>query len=144
MFAIVAVAVVAFVDVNVIPMDRERVEAHQTVLVRGDRIAAVGRSADVAVPPDATVIDGRGRFLLPGLVDSHTHINTDIPWAPARDDFGDAPMYLAYGVTTVVNLSGSPTQLDWRRRVATAELIGPTIPNTLSRVISRVTFSTPF
>jgi hypothetical protein len=46
---------------------------------------------------------------------------------PTRDDFGDAPMYLAYGVTTVVNLSGSPTILEWRKRVETGTLLGPTI-----------------
>src|SRR5262249_55297235 len=45
----------------------------------------------------------------------------------ARDDFGDSPIYLAYGVTTVVNLSGSPTILEWRKRVETGTLLGPTI-----------------
>jgi hypothetical protein len=44
-----------------------------------------------------------------------------------RDDFGDAPIYLAYGVTTVVNLSGTPTTLEWRRNVETGALLGPTI-----------------
>ena len=49
----------AFVHVNVVPMDRERVLRDQTVIVEGDRIAAIGR--DVAVPASATVIDGKGR-----------------------------------------------------------------------------------
>src|SRR5262249_36851425 len=46
---------------------------------------------------------------------------------PTRDDCGDAAIYLAYGVTTVVNLSGSPTILEWRKKVAAGELLGPTI-----------------
>src|SRR5215471_19181837 len=46
---------------------------------------------------------------------------------PSRDDFGDAPLYLAYGVTTVVNLSGSPMILDRRKRVDAGTLLGPTI-----------------
>src|SRR5262245_36766011 len=61
MLFIVAAAVVAFVDVAVIPMDRERVELHQTVLVRDDRIVAVGPATTIAAPADANVIDGRGR-----------------------------------------------------------------------------------
>ena len=59
--------VVAFVDVDVVPMDSERILDGQTVLVRGDRIAAMGPVASVAVPPGATVIDGSGKYLMPGL-----------------------------------------------------------------------------
>ena len=55
------------------------------------------------------------------------HLTTDMPWAPARPDFGDAPLYLAYGVTSVINLRGSITQLEWRRRIKEGELLGPTI-----------------
>src|SRR6266496_6787485 len=44
-----------------------------------------------------------------------------------RDDFGDAPIYLAYGVTTVVNLSGSPMVLEWHKRVEAGTLLGPAI-----------------
>src|SRR6266516_784098 len=120
-------AAIAFVNVNAIPMDSERVESGQTVFVRGDRIAAIGAATEVPVPPGARVIDGSGRYLVPGLTDAHVHITTDMPWAPARPDFGDAPLYLAYGVTTVINLSGTPTQLEWRRRINAGELLGPTI-----------------
>ena len=118
--------VTAIVHVNVIPMDREGIVRDQTVLVRGDRIVGVGRSAAVTVPAGATVIDGSGRYLLPGLTDAHVHIE-DLPWAHARPDFGDGPLYLAHGVTTVFSLSGTPLHLEWRRRVATGELLGPTI-----------------
>jgi predicted amidohydrolase YtcJ len=89
--------------VNVIPLDRERVEHGRTVLVRGDRIAAVGSRYAVTVPSDATVIDGSGQYLVPGLTDAHVHLPGSF-LAKTRDDFGDAPIYLAYGVTTVVNL----------------------------------------
>lgn len=44
------------------------------VLVRGDRITAVGTAAEVTVPRDATVIDLRGHTLLPGFIDAHTHL----------------------------------------------------------------------
>ena len=117
----------AFVNVHLIRMDRERIEADQTVVVRGDRIVAIGHSSVLQPPGNAHVVDGHGRYLLPGLTDSHVHLTTDMPWAPARPDFGDAPLYLAHGVTTVVNLAGTPTQLEWRRRIETGDLLGPTI-----------------
>ena len=122
-----AVGAVVFVNVNLIRMNSERVEPGQTVIVSGNRIAAIGGSPDVRVPEGATVIDGSGRYLVPGLTDAHVHLATDMPWAPTRRDFGDAPLYLAHGVTTVVNLRGSPTQLEWRQRIDAGELLGPTI-----------------
>jgi len=121
---------VAIVHVSLIPMDRERVEAGQTVVVRGDRIVAVGAAADVAVPADATIVDGAGRYLLPGLVDAHVHL---LGFGPGpRDNFADGPIYLANGITTVVSLGGPntprrATELEWKRRVDAGEMIGPTI-----------------
>lgn len=107
----------AFVGVNVVPMSSETVLADQTVVVRGDRIVELGPAAMVAVPADATRIDGHGRWLMPGLADMHVHT-----WSP--DDF---PLFLANGVTTVRNMFGSELQLDWRRQIAAGELLGPTI-----------------
>jgi hypothetical protein len=119
-------ATVAFTNVNVIPLDRERVEVRQTVLVRADRIVAVGGSDAIAVPSDAVVIDGAGQYLVPGLTDAHVHLS-GTPLMPTRDNFGDAPLYLAYGVTTVVNLGGTPTILEWRKQVETGAWLAPTI-----------------
>jgi imidazolonepropionase-like amidohydrolase len=69
----VSAGVTAFVDVNVVPMDSERVLAHQTVLVQGGRIAALGPMNTVKVPAGAVRIDGRGKYLMPGLGDMHAH-----------------------------------------------------------------------
>lgn len=67
-------SVLAFLHVSVIPMDREHVLGDQTVLVRGEQIVVVGPAMDVKVPPDARRIDGRGKFLMPGLGDMHVHL----------------------------------------------------------------------
>lgn len=89
--------VTAFVDVNVVPMDRERTLLRQTVLVRGDVIEAIGPASQVAIPNGAVRIEGRGAaWLLPGLADMHTHL------ASAED----AALYLAGGVTTVLQMGG--------------------------------------
>ena len=66
--------VIVFERVSVIPMDRERVLADQTVVVRGDRILAIGASAQVEIPAGATRIDGRGQFLMPALSEMHAHV----------------------------------------------------------------------
>jgi imidazolonepropionase-like amidohydrolase len=119
-------AVAAFVDVTVIPMDSERVLPHQTVLVRDGRIAWVGPAASADVPAGATRIDGRGRFLLPGLADMHVHI------APGAGRTGDAAgrvlrLLLAHGVTTVRSMIGHPDHLALRDGVQDGTVLGPTI-----------------
>src|SRR5215472_13818705 len=96
------------------------------VLVRGDRIVAVGRRSEIILPSDAVIVDCSGQYLVPGLTDAHIHVSGS-PVVPTRDDFGDAAIYLAYGVTTVVNLSGSPTILEWRKKVEAGTSLGPTI-----------------
>jgi hypothetical protein len=52
-------AAIAFVDVDVVPMDREPVLRRQTVVVQGDRIVAIGPAAEIAVPEGAVRIAGR-------------------------------------------------------------------------------------
>jgi len=122
-----AVSAVVFYNVHLVTMDRERIETGQTVVVKGDRIVAIGPTGKISVPSGAIVIDGAGQYLLPGLTDAHVHITTDMPWAPARSEFGDGLLYLAHGVTSVVNLRGTATQLDWKRRIDAGTLLGPTI-----------------
>ncbi|MGW8268630.1 MAG: amidohydrolase family protein, partial [Longimicrobiales bacterium] len=62
---------VAFVNTNVLVMDRERVLEDHTVLIRGGIIQEVAPSQRVRISEGATVIDGRGLFLMPGLADMH-------------------------------------------------------------------------
>jgi hypothetical protein len=90
----------AFVHVNLVPMDSERVLRDQTVLVRDGHIEAVG--AALAPPPGYQLVDGHGTaWLSPGLADMHTHSET-------RDDLA---LYLANGVTTVLNMGGARANL---------------------------------
>lgn len=118
-------APVAFVDVTVIPMDRERVLERQTVIVRDGRIAAVGPVANTQVPAGAVRVDGRGKYLIPGLAEMHAHI----PGANASEQAMRDLMYLyvANGVTTIRGMLGAPNQLELRKKTASGELLGPTI-----------------
>lgn len=91
-----SVRTTAFVHVNVVPMDRERVLRDQTVIIEGDKIVAMGNH--VRMPPTAQVIDGHQKaYLSPGLADMHTH-------SGLRSDLA---VYLAAGVTTVLHMGGA-------------------------------------
>ena len=123
-------APIAFVGVQVVPMDEERVLADHTVVIRDGRIVALGRSEDVAVPPAATDFDGRGRYLVPGLADMHAHLSGYVTDAGSDKDAiarSEMLLYVATGVTLVRNMSGSDTHVEYRRRVAAGELVGPRI-----------------
>lgn len=107
---------VAFTDVAVATMDSPTLAQHQTVLVRGDSIVAVG--SDVAIPVDATRIDGHGKFLIPGLHDMHVHLD---------GTRGMLALFVAHGVTTVRNMAGSPRTIALREHVLKGDLLGPKI-----------------
>lgn len=117
--------VTAFTDVTVIPMDSERALPGHTVLVQGDRIVAVGPSASVTVPNGARRVDGRGKYLVPGLAEMHGHVPP--PGAPAQYTEDVLFLYLANGITTVRGMLGAEGQLDLRRRTSRGELWGPTL-----------------
>ncbi len=118
-------SVVAFVDVTVIPMDRERTIPGQTVVVRGGRIVAVGPSSRVTVPAGGLRVDGRGKFLIPGLAEMHAHI----PGGETPDSIVERTLflYVSGGITTIRGMLGHPRHLDFRARAARNELLSPTI-----------------
>ena len=109
--------ITAFVHVTVVPMDRERVLRNWTVVVADGRIRNLGPSSAIKVPKDATLIDGRGKYLMPGLADMHAHT-----WEEE-----ELPLFLANGVTTIRNMFGGPIHLRWKERIAAGDLVSPTI-----------------
>lgn len=116
---------VAFVDVSVIPMDSERVVSQQTVIVAGDRIMGLGPTADTPVPGGARRIDGRGKFLMPGLVEMHGHI----PGLMEPRDEIESTLFLfvANGITTVRGMLGAPNQLTLRAQANSRAIVSPTL-----------------
>lgn len=119
-----ASAIYAFTNVNVVPMDSERILENQTVIVENGRITAVSPSAEINIPEGAEEIDGRGRYLMPGLAEMHGHIpGEDQPEYAENVLF----LYIANGVTTVRNMLGTAYQLQLKDRVKKGELEGPVI-----------------
>jgi hypothetical protein len=88
-----------------------------TVLVSGNKITAVGRDGEVQVPAGAEVVEARGRFLLPGLWDMHTHL------APL-----DGLLDIAAGVTTARDMANEIEILtELRRQWDAGEAVGPRV-----------------
>lgn len=107
----------AIVDVTLVPMDREELLHGQTVVVEDGRIVALGPMDDVPVPQGVLRIDGRGRYLMPGLGDMNVRL----------EDPNDLLLYLANGVTAVRNLGPPEMALRLRTQVETGNLPGPLI-----------------
>ncbi len=123
-----APACTAVVDVTVIPMDRQRLLLHTTVLVRDDRISAVVPAATASIPKDCARIDGRDHFLIPGLVDTHAHLFIDVRDTANVDlEKQVLRLFLANGVTTIAVMEGTPAILRLRDDVAHDRVWGPTI-----------------
>lgn len=110
-------------DVTVVDVARGERLAGRSVLVQDGRIARILPSAELVVPAGARVIEGGGRFLIPGLMDAHVHLYEN-------HDPADLWLYLANGVTTVRSMHGGPHQLALRERVRSGELVGPRILTT--------------
>jgi imidazolonepropionase-like amidohydrolase len=117
--------VTAFTGVTVIPMDRERILPNQTVVVRDGRIASVGPASSIAAPAGAVRIDGRGKFLMPGLAEMHAHVLG--PQAANSEELNRDIMflYVANGITTIRAMLGAPNQLTLRDQLKRGEVLGP-------------------
>ncbi len=113
--------------VSVIDSTANAVRPDQSVVIVNGRIAAIGPSARIKVSKDARIVDGQGKFLIPGLWDMHVHIaglNADPAWS--RKVL--LPLLLANGVTGVRDMGGDlDTLLSWKREIEAGTLVGPHI-----------------
>ena len=115
---------IAFTNVNVLPMDSEGVVADQTVVVLDGVITEVGPAEDVSVGTGATVIDGAGRYLMPGLAEMHAHVPSSAD--PPREAVEDILfLYVANGITTIRGMLGSAYQIPLADEIERGEVLGP-------------------
>ncbi len=109
-------SVTVFTGVTIVSMDRPAPVPRQTVIVRDGRIEWLGPAQDADIPAGAVLIDGAGKYLMPGLVDVHVHA-----------DPTDLPLFLANGVTTIREMNGSAEHLALRDQIARGTRVGPTL-----------------
>lgn len=109
---------VAITNVKIVDVAAGVVHSGETVLIRDGKVAAVG--THLAVPSGAQVVDGRNRFLMPGLWDMHTHL--------AMAGRQSLPTLLAYGITGVRDMGGEGVRvLAWRDSILAGTLAGPRV-----------------
>lgn len=113
----------AFVGVDVLPMDGERVLKNRTVVIEDGRIASIDDAAGVEPAEGVEVVEAAGRYLLPGLTEMHGHLPN--PRMSDEDIRNLLFLYIANGVTTVRGMQGDPSQFALRSSIERSLLLGP-------------------
>lgn len=108
-----------FTHVTVIDATGAPARPDMAAVITGDRITDLQKTGNIRVPEGAQVIDGTGKFLIPGLWDMHAH--------PTRDrQIEFLPLLLANGITGVRDMSGDLEVIDvWRREIRLGSIMGP-------------------
>ncbi|NJN41861.1 MAG: amidohydrolase, partial [Flammeovirgaceae bacterium] len=101
-------------------MDTERVIESQTVVIKGGKITEMGTK--VKYSKDALVIDGKGKFLMPGLAEMHAHVPPISDIEPMKEVLS---LFAASGITTIRGMLGHPRHLELREMINKNEIIGP-------------------
>lgn len=111
---------IAITDVTVIDGTGGAASHHMTVVISGGKIIAVDSMSRATVPAQAQVLDGRGKFLTPGLWDMHVHLT--------KAGASSLSLFVANGVTSVRDVGGDFTVVQgWRSAIATGARVGPRI-----------------
>ena len=111
-----------FTHVTVVDVTGAPSKSEMTVIVEGNRIAAIGKTGRVRIPKDAQIVDASGKFLIPGLWDMHTHTLR----AERAGTF--FPLFIANGVTGVRDMATPLVNLEllkqWRKEIQEGRRVG--------------------
>lgn len=110
-------------NVTIVDVERNRLRTPRDVVIVGERITAVQAGGTARSPKQGRVLDGRGKFLMPGLWDFHVHVFS----APGEEDFA-LPLYIANGITGVRDagaLRTLPEQQGVAQAILRGERVGP-------------------
>lgn len=106
---------VAIVGATVIDATGAAEQNDTTIVVVGAQIVALGPAAEITVPRGARIVDGRGKFVIPGLWDMHVHV--------FQDEY--VPLFLVNGVTGIRHMGAAPIHYRWRQQLLDGQLDGP-------------------
>ena len=103
-------------------MDSDAVQKNKTVVVQNGNVISISNTSDAVHPKDALIIDGTGRYLMPGLAEMHAHV-------PPIDDIEPMKevllLFAVNGVTTIRGMLGHPRHLELRAKIRSGEIPGP-------------------
>ncbi len=113
---------IVFRNVNVIPMDKNEVLYGQDVVVKGGIITAIGQTSKVKYSREARLVDGKGKYLLPGLAEMHAHVPPVNDLERMKDV---VKLFALKGVTNIRGMLGHPMHLELRSKIQSGEILGP-------------------
>ena len=116
---------IVITSVNVIPMDSERILTDQDLIIRDGEIEAIGKG--LTYPKDALLIDGTGKYVIPGLAEMHAHVPPSEDVQAMKDVL---MLFAVNGITTIRGMLGHPKHLELRASVNNGEIIGPRLYTT--------------
>jgi imidazolonepropionase-like amidohydrolase len=119
----------AIIGVTVIDVAHAQRLRSRTVLIEDGRIVAVAKDSASIIPRNAVRLDGRGKFLVPGLVDMHVHLFNNASNRPPND--WTFPLFVANGITGVREMAARPEQIaqvrHWNDEVNSGGLVAPRV-----------------
>ena len=120
-------------NVNIIPMTKDnRIIRNANVVIKDNKILSINES----IPKDVEIIDGEGKWLIPGLIDMHIHGFADIDFGESYPTKGNTffvdnqnvmALYIANGITTILDLNARVDNFAQRNEIVRGNLIGPRI-----------------
>lgn len=120
---------IAIVGVSVVDLVQDRTAPPRTVLIDDGRIVAVADPRTAQIPADALRVDGKGRFLIPGLVDMHVHLFNGYSRRPPNE--WTFPLFVANGVTAVREMNADAAAFalmrQWRSELDAGERLAPRV-----------------
>ncbi len=106
------------INVNIVDAVSDRIIPNQSIRIEKGKIVEIAKSEFLRKLPGDQLVDGQGKFLMPGITDMHVHLDK------SSDDL---TLYLNYGVTTIRSLDGTLEHLKWRNAINAGTLDGPTV-----------------
>lgn len=108
---------IAITNIKVVGMDGIGVDKTQNIIISNQKIIEMGPSSRLSIPQHAQIIDGRGKYAMPGLIDMHSHlVNQE-----------ELFLNLANGITSVRVMWGDSKILKWRDQIKNGKILGPNI-----------------
>lgn len=105
-------------NISLVDLEDDTVLIGYDVVIRDSKITEVYPTGSKQIPEQYPIMKGEGKYLLPGLIDSHVHLR--------EPDIG-LPVYIGFGVTTIRVMEGSEKILDLKRKVSNQNLLAPGI-----------------
>jgi len=115
----------AFTNVNVISMENDQIIPNQTVLISAGKILSIGNSQDISTIASGRIVDGTGKFLMPGIAEMHAHIPGNQNGTELVEE--TLFLYLSNGITLIRGMLGQPYHLELKKEVLNGEVMGPRI-----------------